>query len=110
MGQYVVSSDTRHVDRDLVWRFLHDDAYWSVGVPRDIVERAIDGSICFSAFDGDPDRGPSHLQIARDPAVEPAEGRQSRDQIPEGHRVHRSAAKLVSREESVRGVTAQSEL
>ena len=65
MGQYVVSSDTRHVDRDLVWRFLHDDAYWSVGVPRDIVERAIDGSICFSAFDGDPDRGAPQVAFAR---------------------------------------------
>jgi GNAT superfamily N-acetyltransferase len=65
VGQYVVSSDARHVDRDLVWRFLHDEAYWSSGVPRDIVERAIDGSICFSAFDGDPDRGAPQVAFAR---------------------------------------------
>ncbi len=65
MGKYVVSSDTRHVDRELVWRFLHDDAYWSVGVPRPIMERAIDGSICFSAFDGDPDRGAPQVAFAR---------------------------------------------
>ena len=65
VGQYVVSSDTRHVDRDLVWRFLHDEAYWSAGVPRDIMERAIDGSICFSAFDGDPDRGAQQVAFAR---------------------------------------------
>ena len=60
MGRYVVSSDARHVDRDLVWRFLHDESY-----PRDIVERAIDGSICFSAFDGDPDRGAPRVAFAR---------------------------------------------
>ena len=65
MAQYVVSSDTRHVDRDLVWRFLHHEAYWSAGVPRDIVERAIDGSICFSAFAGDPDGGAPQVAFAR---------------------------------------------
>ena len=65
MEKYVVSSDARHVDRDLVWRFLHDDAYWSAGVPRDVVERSIDGSICFSAFDGDPDRGGAQVAFAR---------------------------------------------
>jgi GNAT superfamily N-acetyltransferase len=65
VGQYVVSSDTRHVDRDLVWRFLHDDSYWATGVPRDVMERAINGSICFSAFSGDPDRGAPQVAFAR---------------------------------------------
>jgi len=65
VGQYVVSSDARHIDRDLVWRFLHDEAYWSAGVPRDVVERAIDGSICFSAFAGDPDGGAAQVAFAR---------------------------------------------
>jgi GNAT superfamily N-acetyltransferase len=65
MGQYVVSTDSKHVDRDLVWRFLRDVAYWSTGVPRDIVERAIDGSICFSAFDGAPKDGAPQVGFAR---------------------------------------------
>ena len=65
MGPYVVSSDSKHVDRELVWRFLHDEAYWSLGVPRDIVEQAIDGSICFSAFAGDPDSGAPQVGFAR---------------------------------------------
>jgi predicted N-acetyltransferase YhbS len=65
MGPYVVSIDSKHVDRELVWRFLHDEAYWSLGVPREIVERAIDESICFSAFDGDPDRGARQVAFAR---------------------------------------------
>src|SRR5207249_2209072 len=42
-----------------------DEAYWSSGVPRDVVERAIDGSICFSAFAGDPDRGAPQVAFAR---------------------------------------------
>jgi GNAT superfamily N-acetyltransferase len=65
MGQYVVSSDARHVDREIVWRFLHDEAYWSAGVPRDVMDRAIDGSICFSAFAGDPDHGAPQVAFAR---------------------------------------------
>ena len=65
MGQYVISSDSKHVDRDLVWRFLHDEAYWSAGVPRDVMDRAIDGSLCFSAFEGDPARGAPQIGFAR---------------------------------------------
>src|ERR1700716_3725669 len=40
MAQFVVSSDPRHVDRDLVWRFLHDESYWAAGVPRDVMDPA----------------------------------------------------------------------
>jgi GNAT superfamily N-acetyltransferase len=65
VGQYVVSSDTRHVDREVVFRFLHDEAYWSIGVPREVFDRAIDASICFSAFDGDPDAGAPQVAFAR---------------------------------------------
>ncbi|HEV8470878.1 MAG TPA: GNAT family N-acetyltransferase [Candidatus Limnocylindria bacterium] len=65
MNECVVSSDPRHIDRDLVWRFLHDDAYWALGVPREVMERAFDGSICFSAFDLDPDRGGRQIGFAR---------------------------------------------
>src|SRR5437762_13353213 len=65
MGRYVVSSDVRHVDRDLVCRLLLEKKNWSAGIPRDIFERAIDGSICFSAFDGDPDRGAPQVAFAR---------------------------------------------
>lgn len=65
MGQYVISSDTKDVDRDLVWRFLHDVSYWAAGVPRDVMDRAIDGSLCFSVFDGDPARGAAQVGFAR---------------------------------------------
>ena len=48
-----------------MWRFLHDDAYWSRGVPRHVAERAIDGSLCFGAFAGDPARGAPQVAFAR---------------------------------------------
>jgi len=45
-----ISSDRREVDVDLVHRFLHEDAYWCRGVPRAVVETAIENSRCYSAF------------------------------------------------------------
>ena len=51
MTDYSISSDERDIDRELVWRWLHDDSYWAAGVPRDVQERAFAGSLCFSAFD-----------------------------------------------------------
>ena len=62
---YVVSSDTTHVDRDLVYRFLRDEAYWSLGLPRDVFDRGLEHSLCFSAFDGDPARGGRQAGFAR---------------------------------------------
>ena len=62
---YVVSSDTTHVDRDLVYRFLRDEAYWSLGLPRDVFDRGLEHSLCFSAFDGDPARGGKQAGFAR---------------------------------------------
>jgi len=47
------STDKRELDIDAIFDFLHRDAYWSQGIPRDVVERAIDGSLCFGAYVGD---------------------------------------------------------
>lgn len=46
------STDKRELDIDTIFDFLHRDAYWSRGIPRDVVERAIDGSLCFGAYVG----------------------------------------------------------
>ncbi|HEX8619910.1 MAG TPA: GNAT family N-acetyltransferase [Thermoanaerobaculia bacterium] len=41
------------IDVDLVHRFLSTESYWARGIPRELVQRAIDHSLPFSAFDGD---------------------------------------------------------
>lgn len=48
-GDVEISSDPARVDRDLVHAFLSRESYWALGVSREVVERAIDGSIPFSA-------------------------------------------------------------
>src|SRR5918997_3746569 len=47
---YEISTDPARVDLDVVHRFLSEEAYWSPGVPRDVVERSIAGSIPFGLY------------------------------------------------------------
>jgi GNAT superfamily N-acetyltransferase len=47
---YVVSDDPDRLDRALVHRFLRDEAYWSPGIERAVVERAIDHSMAFGLY------------------------------------------------------------
>ena len=47
---YEISTDVTRLDRALIHRFLHDDSYWAKGVPRDVVDRAIDNSLCFGLY------------------------------------------------------------
>ena len=45
--------DLRPEDRDAVYRFLSEEAYWSKGLPRDIFDASIAGSLSFAAYDGE---------------------------------------------------------
>lgn len=47
-----ISTDPARLDRGLIARFLREDAYWSPGIPADTVDRAIDSSLVFGAYDG----------------------------------------------------------
>ena len=49
---YEISTDPSRLDRALIHRFLSEEAYWAKGRPREIVDRAIDHSIPFGAYDG----------------------------------------------------------
>jgi GNAT superfamily N-acetyltransferase len=45
-----ISTDRGELDVDMIHRFLATDAYWSPGIPRATVERAIAGSLCFGGY------------------------------------------------------------
>lgn len=53
---YSLSDDPAHLDRALIHRWIHDDSYWAAGVPEDIQERAIDHSLNFGVYEGEPGR------------------------------------------------------
>ena len=47
-----ITDDPEAVDLDVVHDVLVD-AYWSTGIPRDVLARAVHGSLCLIAQDGD---------------------------------------------------------
>jgi GNAT superfamily N-acetyltransferase len=51
--EYTISTDRGRLDLALVHRFLSEEAYWSPGVARDVVERSIRNSLCFGLYDRD---------------------------------------------------------
>ncbi len=48
-GAYTISNDASRLDFDVIHGFL-TRSYWSPGVPRETVERAARGSLCFGVF------------------------------------------------------------
>jgi GNAT superfamily N-acetyltransferase len=45
-----LSFDVDQLDRSLIHAFLSTEAYWSIGVPRAVVERAVANSLCIGAY------------------------------------------------------------
>ncbi len=48
-----ISAQPDRLDRSTIHRFLSEEAYWSLGIAREDVDRAIDNSLCFGAYDDD---------------------------------------------------------
>ena len=53
---YVISTDPNRLQREVIYDFLRT-TYWSPGVPREVVERAIDHSCAFGLYDGEQQIG-----------------------------------------------------
>jgi GNAT superfamily N-acetyltransferase len=47
---YEISTDRTRLDIARVHRFLSTEAYWSPGVPREVVERSIENSLPFGVY------------------------------------------------------------
>jgi GNAT superfamily N-acetyltransferase len=47
-----ISTDPSRLDLDVIHGFLAR-SYWARGIPREVVARALDNSLCFGAFAGD---------------------------------------------------------
>lgn len=53
----VITTDPAKLDLDEIFEFLNRKAYWSLGIPRDVVEKAVQRSLCFGMLDGDEQVG-----------------------------------------------------
>jgi GNAT superfamily N-acetyltransferase len=51
-GEFVISTDPARLDVDVIHRFLANSSYWAKGIPRDVVARSIEHSLCFGVYDG----------------------------------------------------------
>jgi GNAT superfamily N-acetyltransferase len=52
-----VSTDKSQLDVDLIHHYLSAESYWAAKIPRHLVERCIDHSLCFGAYDGEAQIG-----------------------------------------------------
>lgn len=53
MTQFKVSTNKAELDVPMIYQFLSEQSSWAIGVPRRVVERAIENSMCFAGFEGD---------------------------------------------------------
>jgi len=49
--QYLISTDPARLDLDVIHGFL-TNCYWAKGIPRDVVARSIEHSLCFGIYHG----------------------------------------------------------
>ena len=52
MDDLIVSTDKDRLDIEFIFNFLHNEARWCKGIPRDLVEKSIENSLCFGAYIG----------------------------------------------------------
>jgi GNAT superfamily N-acetyltransferase len=50
-GRFEISTDQARLDRAAIHLFL-EGSYWAKGVPREVVNRSIEGALCFGVYDG----------------------------------------------------------
>jgi GNAT superfamily N-acetyltransferase len=56
-GTFSISTDPARLDREVIHDYLSRFSYWAKGIPREIVDRAVDGSLNFGVYDGDAQVG-----------------------------------------------------
>ena len=58
-GAFSISTDPERLDRTLIHEFLRG-SYWAAGIPKETVDRSIEGALCFGLFEG-----PAQVGFAR---------------------------------------------
>ncbi len=45
-----IDTDGTRLDRSLIHRHLSEESYWARGLPRAVLDRALDHSLCFGVY------------------------------------------------------------
>lgn len=48
---FLISTDPDKLDVDVIHHFLANEAYWSPGIAREVITRAMEHSLCFGVYD-----------------------------------------------------------
>jgi len=56
-NSYTISTDKTRLDLDVIHQFLSQEAYWCLNIPKEIVQRSIDNSLCFGIYGGNQQVG-----------------------------------------------------
>ena len=51
-GDFLISTDPTRLNLDVIHGFL-ERSYWAEGIPREVVARSIQHSLCFGLYEGD---------------------------------------------------------
>ena len=62
MNTFLLSTDPKKIQIDRVHRYLSEESYWCVKIPKKTVIKAIENSLCFSVFQ--VDQNDQLLQVA----------------------------------------------
>jgi GNAT superfamily N-acetyltransferase len=60
-GNYCISTNPALLNIDLIHNYLSGESYWAVNIPREIVERSVQHSLCFGVYDGNQQIGFARL-------------------------------------------------
>ena len=63
-GEFVISTDRARIDLDIIHGFL-TNCYWAKGIPRDVVARSIEHSLCFGIYHEVGEKSPLLAKPAR---------------------------------------------
>lgn len=50
MPQFEISTNKSELDVPMIYQFLSEQSSWAVGIPRRVVDRSIENSMCFGGF------------------------------------------------------------
>jgi hypothetical protein len=71
-GEFLISTDPSRLDLDLIHDFL-TNSYWAKGIPKDVVTRSIEHSLCFGIYDESQEKPPLLAKSAKSGARGPAQ-------------------------------------
>ena len=49
-GEFLLSSDPKKLDIDIIHNYLSKLSYWSLNIPLNVVERSLNNSLCFGLY------------------------------------------------------------